>query len=749
MLTVVSENEISFQGYQHQICRQIFYICFMRTGWLLLILLSLLLFPGLGLGQNHTKDSIRASYYFRKFQDFEYKDTMKSRIYTDSALFFAYRTGSDELKGRAHQFKGWFYQDCSRFKDANAQFYKSLAFLKRAGNEQGVADAYGNLGNSFLDMNEFQKSLDYQQLSLAANDKIIASKPDKEALEWAKEGRTYALHNIAAIFQEIGLYDKALEYEYASLSYEFDAQNMVGVAIAYNTLGTLHNSLGHQDSAIYYFKKALDVYKTEDYPYGLASTLHEYALMKGTDLTEEQRNAMLHKSLEIRKKLGDVDGEVKLILDIGKERFDKLSTDSLGHILEQAYEYIHANDLEYLSESYFKLYSNYNSRIGRYDSAYFALENFLELKEISDAKKHTNDLIAQDIRFQWETKSFNDSLKLANRFAEGRLADQKEINKKQNYIYLSVIGLIVVLVSLFFFVLSNRRSRKMNEILSDKNRQINEQKEIVEEHNRSISDSINYARRLQTAILPTREEVNDQLPESFLLYKPKDVVSGDFHWFEAKEDVILIAAADCTGHGVPGAMVSVVCSNALNQAVNEFGLTSPARILDKTRELVIRRFEKSGDMVVDGMDIVLCALSKDKKKLLYSGANNPLWIIRKNELIDRDKYSLILELGGVSLIELKGDKQPVGLYAKMDPFSEWEVPLYPGDSVYLSTDGFADQFGGEHGKKFKYAAFKRVLLEINHLSMTEQKEHLDKLFEAWKGDLEQVDDLCVIGFRIA
>lgn len=693
---------------------------------------------------NFKKDSLNTLRCFTAFQKYEYEDTLKSRVYTDSALVYAYRTKSPELKGRAHQFKGWYYQDCSRFKEANAEYYKSLALLKKARNEQGIADAYGNLGNVFLDMNEFQKSLDYQQLSLSANEKIIAKKPKREALNMAIEGRTFALHNIAAIFEEIGLYDQALEYEYKSLADELKRKNMVGAAISYNTLGELYNSLKDKDSAIYYFNKSLEIYKKHNYPYGLASTLHAYALMDNSGLSNKRRNQMLRQALGIRRFLGDIDGEMRLLLDVGIKRIDPISTDSLSEILEVVYMHLQGGDLDHLEEDYFQLYAYYNSRIGNYDSAYFALENYLELKEIADVKKHTNDLIARDIRFQWESKN----LALENEFAAERLKDQEEINRQQNYIYLSVIGLIIVLVSLFFIVQSNRRTRRMNDLLSQKNKLINDQKEIVEERNRSISDSINYAKRLQTAILPTAEEVNLQLPNSFLFFRPKDVVSGDFHWFEAKEEAIYIAAADCTGHGVPGAMVSVVCSNAMNQAVNEFGLTSPASILDKTRELVIQRFQKSGEVVVDGMDIVFCALAKDKRSVVFAGANNPLWIVRRNQNIDRKSYDVATEGSEFSLIEIKGDKQPVGQYARMEPFKEQRVDLFPGDSIYMSTDGFADQFGGEHGKKFKYAAFREVLVAIQNLTMSEQRNYLEQSFENWRGNLEQVDDVCVIGFSV-
>lgn len=683
------------------------------------------------------KDSTAALRCFKLFQKFEYLDTLKARAYSDSSLYYANKTKSNDLMGRAHQFKGWYYQDCSQFKEANNQFYTSLAYLRKAGSRQGVADAYGNLGNSYLDMYEYRKSLKYQQLSLTENDKIIQDNPGQEALDWAKQGRTYALHNIANIYQDLELYEKALEYEYKSITAELEGDDIISVAISYNTLAAIHKAMDQSDSAIYYFKKALDIYEDNPYSIGLATSLHGYSTMEKADLSKQERQFMLREALGIFRDMGAIDSEMKLLIDLGEQQFDDLSTDSLSTLLEVVNRSIIENDFDFLAERYYHLYARYNSRLGKYDTAYFALENFLELKAASDEKKRAHDLIANDIRFELE-----------NGFALERLKHQEDINVKQNYIYLSVIGLLIVLVSLYYFVQSNRRSRRVNAILSDKNNLIHEQKEIVDEKNRSISDSINYAKRLQTAILPTTDFVNNYIPDSFLLFKPKDIVSGDFHWFEVREQTLFIAAADCTGHGVPGAMVSVVCSNALNQSVNEFGLRKPGEILDKSRELVIDRFAKSDDHVADGMDISLCAIQQEKNSILFAGANNPIWILRKNELIEDLSAKNIIAGPNFSLIEIKGDKQPVGEYVKMTSFTSVEIELMPGDTIYLLTDGFPDQFGGEKGKKFKYLPLKRVFVEMGELPLSEQRDLLEKTFDDWKGDLEQVDDVCVIGFRL-
>ena len=219
------------------------------------------------------------------------------------------------------------------------------------------------------------------------------------------------------------------------------------------------------------------------------------------------------------------------------------------------------------------------------------------------------------------------------------------------------------------------------------------------------------------------------MTDSFILFKPKDIVAGDFYWIEPTEQGTLFAAADCTGHGVPGAMVSVVCNGSLNRSIREFGLTETGLILDKTRELVIQEFEKSEEEVKDGMDIALCKL--EGTTLFYSGANNPLWIIRNGEVL-----------------ETKADKQPIGKFELEQKFTTHKLELLQGDSIYIFSDGYPDQFGGEKGKKYKSGKFKKFLISIQEYSMEEQHKLLDKEFENWRGKLEQVDDVCVIGVKI-
>ena len=546
-------------------------------------------------------DSTKARKYFTLFENFEYENVNLAKKYADSSVHYALRSKNPELIGRAYQYLGWYYQDRAIYTKANTNFFKSLSYFRKAKIDQGIADAYGNIGNSYFDMGEYQKSLDFQLLSLEQNEKIIKKKPKGYKRHTALQGEAYALHNIGSIYSAIGMYDKALEYERKSMPYEIKSGNTEGEAISYTMFAFLFDKLNQIDSAEYYFKKSLELTSSTKDRDNYSTALQGYASMKKSSLTRKEKGVMLKEALWIRRDLKDKNGEGQILLDICETQFNSLSKDSLSKLFRTINTLLNSTyELDFLKVRYYRLYSKYASRIGEYDDAYFSLENFVELKDLSDEKQRAQDLIAGDIKQQLLNKNFNDSIQIENGFAIERAEHNEEINKIQNVVYLSVIGFIIVVVSLFIFINSNRRKRKLNELLSEKNELIQEQKAIVDEKNQSISDSISYAQRLQLAILPTTEEFNNYFPESFLFFRPKDVVSGDFYWFETKGDVVYVAVADCTGHGVPGAMMSVVCSDALNRAINEFKLNQPGQILDKTRELVIQKFEKSSEAVSDG-----------------------------------------------------------------------------------------------------------------------------------------------------
>ncbi|MCB9222771.1 MAG: SpoIIE family protein phosphatase [Crocinitomicaceae bacterium] len=324
-----------------------------------------------------------------------------------------------------------------------------------------------------------------------------------------------------------------------------------------------------------------------------------------------------------------------------------------------------------------------------------------------------------------------------------------------------LIGFILVIIFTFYILKQYRDKQKangqlreqkeeivkQNSLLETANDEILQAKHEIEEKSSEILDSINYAKRIQTAILPPPSYWNKNLPESFVLYLPKDIVAGDFYWMDTVGEEVLFAAADCTGHGVPGAMVSVVCHNALTRTVREFGMHQPAELLDKVTDLVIETFERSDHEVKDGMDISLCGLTMSTMELEFAGAHNPMWLIRAgNE--DFEGMEKSMDLDGKTLYEIKADKQPVGKFAYREKFTNNKIKLQKGDLIYLSSDGYPDQFGGERGKKLKTKAFKEILIKLAETDIHQQKDLLERSFNEWKGDFEQLDDVCVIGIKI-
>lgn len=305
------------------------------------------------------------------------------------------------------------------------------------------------------------------------------------------------------------------------------------------------------------------------------------------------------------------------------------------------------------------------------------------------------------------------------------------------------LSIILLITSVFLFIRWRELSLKkenlrLESIVTERTKEVviqkneaEKQKELVEEKQKEILDSISYAKRLQNAIMPPLSTVKQHLPDSFILYLPKDIVAGDFYCFEKINNSILFAAADCTGHGVPGALVSIVCSNAINNVLKDTTPNTTGIVLDKVRELVLETFSKSESEVKDGMDISMCCIDVNTLSVTWSGANNPLWYISAGELH-----------------EIKANKQPIGLTDDPQPFITHSLSLSKGDTIYLFTDGYADQFGGPKGKKFKYKPLQDLLLTNNHLPMEEIEKILKTNFLDWKGDLEQVDDVCIVGIRL-
>jgi serine phosphatase RsbU (regulator of sigma subunit) len=300
-------------------------------------------------------------------------------------------------------------------------------------------------------------------------------------------------------------------------------------------------------------------------------------------------------------------------------------------------------------------------------------------------------------------------------------------------------GLLTLSVAVFCVFLIRTRCRYiLNEIRI--RLELVKSKEIIEEKHeevllqkKEITDSINYARSIQRAFIPTEEQFNSYFKDSFVYFKPKDIVSGDFYWAYQKDNLLFYATADCTGHGVPGGFMTMLGLSFLDDIIESKATTNPASALNLIRDKIVNTLKQSGNIGEnkDGMDIAICCIDKTKNELTYSSANNSLYMIRDNELTI-----------------YKGDKQPCGFYHENKPFTAHTISLNPNDCIYTFTDGFADQFGGPKGKKFRYKQFEEILLNNVNDSFSVQKNKLSSAFESWKGDLEQVDDILVIGIKI-
>ncbi|TND02416.1 MAG: protein serine/threonine phosphatase [Bacteroidetes bacterium] len=480
------------------------------------------------------------------------------------------------------------------------------------------------------------------------------------------------LNNIGGIFMEKKMPDSAIVYLQKMRVIFEELKDTAGLADAYGNLGAIY--LEKKDTANSMKNSMLAVHFAEvvNYRYQLATSYGNIA------------DVYL-----LRRNFAEAERYFKMSLDISKELG---STEGLrdGH--------------KSLSELY--------KETGDFEKAFEQLELHMRLKDTLLSEARMKQVSEMEAKYQSAKKD------------KQLLAEQAESERKSILLYSLVIGLVLV-IGLAFFAYRGYVNKKKLSV------EIQQQKDIIEVKNQEIVDSIRYAERIQQGLLPSGDFIREQLSDSFILMKPKAIVAGDFYWMERKGALLFFAVADCTGHGVPGALVSVICSNALNRAVKEFGITDPGSILDKVRELVIESFEKSAHVVQDGMDISLCVLDKASGTLRWAGANNPLWFTRNGEMQ-----------------EFRPDKQPIGKHPGQGPFTTHETKVEAGDCLYLFTDGFADQFGGPQGKKFKYKQLKELLSANHRAPMQEQAALLEKTFNAWKGKLEQVDDVCVVGVRV-
>lgn len=581
-------------------------------------------------------------------------------------------------------------------------------------------ESYNIMGVIYSIFDEPEKSIEYF-------DKALALRAD--ANEITGKRYEYLYNNKGINFAKMNLFDSSMYNHSLCLAIRLLNQDDIGIGQSYNNMGTVYFETEKYDSALYYFELGLDYRQRNEN--ATESSIQESTINISRALIK------LGRLSEARTKLGKVEQEL-----IGKA----------NATLELR-----------LYESLMNLYGQTRD----YKNAYTYSTKYYELKDSVFGIKQREELIRFNLNSKYTERKLQDSLVNAQRIRteqihnETERAIQKEKNRTTGIALTALLIALVLASGIALLIYRNYRSKKRTseEILKQK-QEVEHQRDLADQQreiaqnqkaelelvHQEITDSITYAKRIQNAILPADGAVQRALQNQFVLYLPKAIVAGDFYWVRELDDKVYFAAADCTGHGVPGALVSIVCSNALNRSVEEFSLRQPGEILDKTTDLIMEAFLQTTDEVKDGMDISLCCLNKATGQISFSGANNPIYIIKEKEKL-AENQPLAIQNEKYGLIEIKGNRQSVGWLQNRQKFQTHILPVEKGDMLYSFTDGFPDQFGGGQGKKYKYLRFKQFLLEIVMLEPQLQKQKLESEFNRWKGALEQVDDVCILGYK--
>lgn len=670
----------------------------------------------------------------------------------------------------AYNYEGIGYHVKGNFPKALAFYLTAMKKFSELGNKQGQASVLSNIGVIYQNQSDYSKALDSYSKALELNE-----------ITGNKKGQSIDLTNIGYIHIEQGNYPEAMDCDLKALKLDEKIGDKKGLAAVYANLGNIYNDEGNNPKALDFYFKALKLDEENGNKQAQASENSAIGVIYFSMSEYAKSMEYYFKSLkmydEIGNKLGQADNlgnigviyqtqynypkalenyfmALKLNNEIGNKYGQANNLGNIGNLytitgkFKDAEKYLkesitidssigELNNLRQFEEGLSKLYDT----TGRYKPSLIWYKKAMIIKDSLFNIDKDKALTRKELTYQYEKKEASEKAKQDKKEAVAEQDKKRQILLRNAF----MAGFVLTLALAFFIFRGYRQKQKANVLITEQKEAVEQkniviekqkalveqQKQLVEEKNQNILDSLTYAKRLQDAILPPLSIIRQYIPESFLLYKPKDIVAGDFYWMEKAGDNVLIAAADCTGHGVPGALVSIVCSNALNRAVKEFHIIEPGKILDKARELVLETFEKSESNVQDGMDISLCCINKKTNEVQWSGAYNSLWYIQNGEIH-----------------EVTADKQPIGKHDKPQPFNTYNLNLEKGNTLYLFTDGFADQFGGPKGKKFKYRQMEELLLVNATRSMEEQKNALEKTLEDWKGDLEQVDDILVLGIKV-
>ncbi|MBI4645471.1 MAG: tetratricopeptide repeat protein [Bacteroidia bacterium] len=663
-----------------------------------------------------------------------YKEALKVLI---ESLRLSEETDDKEGISKAYNNIGNIYDLQEKYSEAIIYFEKAGELRKELKDMKGLSISKYNIGNIYMKKGDYSNAAKLYQEALIIFESIdfkpgiisclnTLGQINEKMVEYVTEKPLEKQEDTKI---DTTVYDKSLKYFEKALTIAKDINNKYIIRDIYQNIGTIFSRIQKYEKAELYYFESLKIMRELDDKPGIASTLHNIAT------TYKYRK-------NYTSALKYYDEAIALNKEIENDKGLSLNLNALGLVYTELKDYNKA--LKYLEQSqeiakkyllsdYIKL--NYGNLASLYDSLgdyKNALNNYKSFIQTKDSLVNADfQRIFTEMQTKYETEKKEQQIQLLNKdkaLNENRIHQQKIL-----IIIFIIVSLIILIFLILLFRLFNQKKRANIE-LAQKNILITAQKQ-------EITDSIHYAKRIQTAILPTAEKIGENIPEYFILFKPKDIVSGDFYWMSKKEEILIITAVDCTGHGVPGAFMSMLGVSFLNEIVNDKGIIHSEEILEHLREYIIRSLQQTGreGEAKDGMDMALCTIYLTSYEMEFSGANNPLYLIRNNELN-----------------EIKGDKMPVAIHLKMDKFKRNIIQLENNDTFYVFSDGFVDQFGGAEGKKFKSKTFKNIILNIQPFSMEEQKKRLNKAIEEWKSHInphtmepfEQVDDICVIGTRI-
>jgi serine phosphatase RsbU (regulator of sigma subunit) len=591
-------------------------------------------------------------------------------------------------------------------------FNIALDYFKKSGNKYNVASCKNGLGNCYSQLGDYAKALVYYFDALA-----IATDIDD------KHKQAVVLGNIASTYGNMDDGTNSLKYEKQGIDLRLSIGDSAGVISSLNNLAGLYLDIEQLPEVEATMKKEWAILQR----FGDTNDSAFYFSLLGKVYGEKKDypNALkyLQMGLTLDTLIGEQSSATTNRMEIGLMYLAMRDTAKANPYLERGFRELREMNVLPLIEDAYEAVADQYASTGMSLEAYKLLKKLLILQDTLHSSE-LNDLIAKkEAGYQNERKQHElDNLK------KNATIDALQLSHTKYLVGMLIVCVILVLIGLAFLFNRNRSKQLVNEQLEKHNAEITSQK-------KSITDSINYAKKIQDSILPPESQIKRVLPNSFILYEPKDVVSGDFYWLDSRDNFSIFAAVDCTGHGVPGALMSVIGFNLLNQAVNEMGLTKPSDILHHLDYGVNKLLRQSdgGNSVKDGMDIALCSYDSTTRKLQYAGVFNPAYLVTKGEFT-----------------QLKPDKFPIGINVDgvTDLYTNQEIQLYPGDMIYLFSDGYADQFGGPMGKKYKYTRFRELLLKIHGSDCGEQKNLLRREYLDWKGNLEQVDDILVIGLRV-